>query len=181
MKRIGVFLSSKSRLPEAYHRAVADVGTWIGRTGRTLVYGGSRRGMMEELATAVKAAGGHVIGVVPQVVVDRGLVSDRCDTVFYTADLHDRKATLMRESELLVVMPGGVGTLDELFAVLAARTLEGYARRAVLFNADGCWDDLLALLDGLCERGLISGRTADLLSVVTSTDELEALCADTAL
>lgn len=176
MKRIGVFLSSKDNLPPAYRQAALDVGSWIGRTGRTLVYGGSRLGLMEELATAVRQNGGHVIGVVPQAIIDRNLVSEQCDTTFFTAGLHDRKATMMRESEVLVALPGGIGTLDEVFTVLAARTLEHYPRRVVLYNAGGCWDGLLALLDGLCREGLVSGTAGDVVTVADSVDALERAC-----
>ncbi|MDO4930945.1 MAG: TIGR00730 family Rossman fold protein [Bacteroidales bacterium] len=178
MKRIGVFLSSKADLPEVYRAAARDVGSWIGRTGRTLVYGGSRLGLMEELASAVKQSGGRVIGVVPQAIIDRNLVSDLCDTTFYTADLHDRKATLMRESDILVALPGGVGTLDEIFATLAARTLEHLPKRVVLYNAGGFWNGLIALLDDLCRQGLVSGSRESVLTVVENVDELARLCGD---
>ena len=92
MERICVFLSSKANLPENYVQAAIDVATWIGKSGRTLVYGGSRVGLMETLATTVRENGGRVIGVVPQAVVNRDLVSDASTTVFYTADLQDRKS-----------------------------------------------------------------------------------------
>ena len=173
MERICVFLSSKTHLPEAYVKAAKDVAAWIGRSGRTLVYGGSTDGLMETLATTVRENGGRVIGVVPQVVADRNLVSDACSTVFYTADLQDRKSTFMRESEAFVALPGGIGTLDELFTVLATKTLECYPRPVVLYNAGGCWDGLVALLDDLCAKGLISQRREDLVSVVGSVEELE--------
>ena len=108
MERICVFLSSKANLPENYVQAAIDVATWIGKSGRTLVYGGSRVGLMETLATTVRENGGRVIGVVPQAVVNRDLVSDASTTVFYTADLQDRKSTFMRESEAFVALPGGI-------------------------------------------------------------------------
>ena len=90
MKRIGVFLSARENLPEAYLKAAEEVGCWIGRTGRQLVYGGAAKGQMERLAQTVKAYGGTVIGVIPQVIKDRGLISEQCDITFFTADLSDR-------------------------------------------------------------------------------------------
>lgn len=175
MKRICVFLSSKSPLPEPYVKATKDVAEWIGKSGHTLVYGGARKGLMETLACTVRENGGRVIGVVPQVIVDRKLESDACSTVFYTADLQDRKATFMRESDVFLALPGGIGTLDEIFTVLAAKTLEKYPRPVVLFNVDGCWDSLIALLDDLCEKGLISGKREEVVSVVGSVEELSKL------
>ncbi len=176
MKRIGVFLSSKSGLPDAYKQATAEVGTWIGQTGRTLVYGGARKGQMEELAETVKENGGHVIGVVPQILIERNLVSEQCDTVFYTADLHDRKSTMIREAEAFIALPGGIGTLDEIFTVLACRTIGLPSRPVILYNAEGCWDTLLATIEELCRDGLVSEPLKDLLKVATTVEELEQIC-----
>ena len=122
--------------------------------------------------------GGRVIGVVPQAVVNRDLVSDASTTVFYTADLQDRKSTFMRESEAFVALPGGIGTLDEVFTVLAAKTLEKYKRRVVLYNAGGCWDELIKRIDTLCGNGLITERREDRLSVANNIEELERLLSE---
>ncbi|MGN1244667.1 MAG: LOG family protein, partial [Alloprevotella sp.] len=113
-KRIGVFLSSKENLPEPYTQATLALGELIGRTGRTLVYGGARKGLMEVLAQQVKRHGGKVMGMVPDILVQRGLVSDAIDIEFRCADLSDRKAAMVRESDVLVALPGGIGTLDEV-------------------------------------------------------------------
>lgn len=175
MKRIGVFLSSKTDIPAAYAAAAEAVGAWIGRTGRTLVYGGARKGQMEVLAQAVKREGGRVIGVVPQVLLDRNLVSDCVDVAFHCADLSDRKAIMMRESEVFVILPGGIGTLDELFTVLAVNTLYAERQRVVLFNAGGCWEELLRLLDGLHAAGLSELPASEMLDVVADVAALERL------
>lgn len=175
-RRIAVFLSSKSALPESYRRAAEEVGAWIGRTGRTLVYGGSRMGLMEVLAQATAKAGGHVVGVVPQVLIDRNLVSEACHTTFYTADLTDRKATMMREADVCVALPGGTGTLDEVFTVLAAATIGTGSKPVVLYNVDGCWDTLLRCLDDLTTRGLITPRPEAVPLVASTVEELERLC-----
>lgn len=176
MKRIAVFLSSKTDVPPTARRAVDDIGRWIGTTSRTLVYGGARAGMMERLAQTVRDNGGRVIGIVPQVLVDRGRVSDLNDTVFYTADLQDRKSTFMREAEAFIVLPGGIGTLDELFTVLAARMLEGLDRPVMLYNADGTFSKLISVIEDLRTAGFISQANSELFSVITNTDEAEAIC-----
>lgn len=175
MQKIGVFLSSKSDLPESYVQAAREVGTLIGRTGRTLVYGGARKGLMEVLAQSVKANGGRVYGMVPDIIVDRGLVSDTLDVTFRCVDLSDRKAMMNRESEVLVALPGGIGTLDEVFTVMANAVI-GIGRQSVVFyNVDGCWDAVLAALTNLFEQGLVSGEPADYYSVATNIAELEVL------
>lgn len=175
MQKIGVFLSSKSDLPESYVQAAREVGALIGRTGRTLVYGGARKGLMEVLAQSVKANGGRVYGMVPDIIVDRGLVSDTLDVTFRCVDLSDRKAMMNRESEVLVALPGGIGTLDEVFTVMANAVI-GISRQPIVFyNVDGCWDAVLAALTNLFEQGLVSGEPADYYSVATNIAELEVL------
>lgn len=175
MQKIGVFLSSKSDLPESYVQAAREVGALIGRTGRTLVYGGARKGLMEVLAQSVKANGGRVYGMVPDIIVDRGLVSDTLDVTFRCVDLSDRKAMMNRESEVFVALPGGIGTLDEVFTVMANAVI-GISRQPIVFyNVDGCWDAVLAALTNLFEQGLVSGEPADYYSVATNIAELEAL------
>lgn len=174
-RRIGVFLSSRSALPESYHRAARETGDWIGRTGRTLVYGGARKGLMEELALHTRAAGGRVYGVVPQILTERGLVSECIDVAFHCTDLNDRKAVLMRESDVLVVLPGGIGTVDELFSILATGIIGLENKPVILLNADGCWDSLLALLDDLQHRGLADAGFRSQLRCVKNMQELVSL------
>lgn len=175
MDRIGVFLSSRGNVPAAYRQAAEDVGRWIGSTGRTLVYGGSRKGLMEVLASSVKESGGRVLGVLPQIVIDRQLESGCIDVAFYCADLNDRKAILMRESDILLALPGGIGTLDEIFTVLAATAIGTERKRVVLYNVDGCWDTLLRLLDELHAQGLTSAPARRKVEVASSVEELERL------
>lgn len=174
-RRIGVFLSSHSDLPESYHRAARETGDWIGRTGRTLVYGGARKGLMEELARHTRAAGGRVYGVVPQILTERGLVSECIDVVFHCTDLNDRKAVLMRESDVLMALPGGIGTVDELFSVLATGTIGLERKPVVLLDTDGCWDSLLTLLDDLQRRGLADAGFRSQLRCVRNMQELVSL------
>lgn len=174
-QKIGVYLSSKDDLPASYTESARALGRLIGETRRTLVYGGARKGLMEVLAQSVKAAGGRVYGVVPEIIERRNLVSNCIDVCFRCEDLNDRKAIMNRESDLLVALPGGIGTLDEVFTVLAATGI-GLRRQPVVFlNIDGCWDSLLAALDDLFSRGLITGQPADYYYVVESVEALASL------
>lgn len=174
-QKIGVYLSSKSNLPASYAQAAEDVGFLIGSTGRTLVYGGARKGLMEILAQSVKRYGGRVYGMVPDIIVERGLVSDAIDVNFRCADLTDRKVMMNRESDVLIALPGGIGTLDEVFTVLA-NTGIGIRRQPVIFyNVDGCWDALLAGLDNLFEQHLIDGCPSDFYQVAHNLRELQNL------
>ena len=120
MERIGVYCSSSVKIDKKYFDAAQQLGEWIGSNGKWLVYGGSNRGTMGTLAAAVKQSGGRVMGVVPTALEERDIVSDDLDVNFRCENLSDRKDIMIQESDILVAMPGGVGTLDEIFTTLAA-------------------------------------------------------------
>ncbi len=170
--KIGVYLSSKDHLPDSYVEAARQVGAFIGNEGHTLVYGGARKGLMEVLAQQVKAHGGRVYGMVPDIIVQRGLVSDAIDVTFRCVDLNDRKAMMNRESDVLVALPGGIGTLDEVFTVMANTVIGIRHQPVVFYNVEGCWDALLQALDNLFAQGLISGQPADYYAVAHNVTEL---------
>ncbi|MBQ5826983.1 MAG: TIGR00730 family Rossman fold protein [Bacteroidaceae bacterium] len=176
MQRICVFLASREPDNTVCREAVVSVGQWIGETKRTLVYGGARKGWMELLASTVKESGGRVLGVVPQILVERGLVSDTLDVCFHSADLSDRKAIMARESDIFVALPGGIGTLDEIFTILGEVCIGISKKHLVLYNADDCWTTLLKALSELQERGLIAKETLAHLHVVEDIEGLEKIC-----
>lgn len=175
MQKIGVYLSSKENLPENYVQAAREVGELIGKTGRILIYGGARKGLMEVLAQSVKQHGGRVYGMVPEIIEKRGLVSDAIDVTFRCVDLSDRKMMMNRESDVLVALPGGIGTLDEVFTVMANTVIGIRHQPVVFYDVDGCWDALLAALDNLFEQGLVSGSPSDYYSVAHNIRELASL------
>ncbi len=172
MTNIGVYLSSKTDVAPEIKEATTAFGKWLGQTHKTLVYGGSRCGMMEELARAVKENGGRVYGVVPQSITDRGLTSELIDVEFRCADLNDRKAIMLRESEAFVALPGGIGTLDELFTTAAAHVFGMHAKPLYLYNVNGFWTPLVEMLHALTEQGVMSDKIHEALRVINTLDEL---------
>jgi hypothetical protein len=114
---------------------------------------------------------------VPRKIEEMGKVSPFLDVHIPTEDLSDRKGLMMVQSDAFVVLPGGIGTLDELFTVVAAKTLDLLAKPVILYNIDGFWDSLIAMLDDLHGRGVTRKQWRSYLSVVTSLDELAALLA----
>lgn len=179
MQKIGVFLSARTNIDAVYKTAADEVGEWIGKTARTLVYGGSRAGLMEVIAAATKRSGGKVYGVVPQIITQRNLESDLIDVCFPCADLTDRKSIMMQESDVLLALPGGIGTLDELFTVLGVSAIGIQGQRPlVLYNAAGCWEHLITLLKGLCEKGFITRTFEEVVSVAANVEELDRVITD---
>ena len=132
-------------------------------------------GLMECVARATHEAGGTTIGMVPRVVEQGGRVSDYVDVHVACDNLSDRKDLMLAQSDVLIALPGGIGTLDEVFTVMANTVIGIRHQPVVFYNVDGCWDALLAALDNLFAQGLISGTPADYYSVATDINELEQL------
>ncbi len=173
--KIGVFLSSKNDIDPDYQAATIAVGEMIGRMGATLVYGGSTQGQMEVLAENTKAAGGTIIGVVPDALVERNMVSTYIDTTFRCRDLSDRKAILMRESDVMVALPGGIGTVDETVSLLAMNTFLAQRKPMILLNIKGCWDAFIALLRDLERQNFLKMPVEEMVHVANSVEELETI------
>lgn len=170
--KIGVFCSANSNIDPDFLSMTEELGTWIGEHGHTLVFGGCNLGLMERVAKAVKAVGGMTIGVVPTIVEHRGSVSEYVDVEIPCDNLSDRKDLLLAQSDVLVALPGGVGTLDEVFTVVASRTIGYHGKRVILYNMKGFYDPLLRLLDDLQAQGMIRGAWSDHIEVVENLEEL---------
>ena len=144
----------------------------MGAHGKVLVYGGANSGIMERLAQGAKETGGHVVGVVPSILESRRRVSRWVDEVVPCNDLNERKALMVEQSDILVALPGGVGTLDEIFTVLAAHSIGYHHKKVIVYNEDGFWDTLLQMLDEMDSRQFMNTPLADSLVVVRSLSEL---------
>lgn len=175
MKNIGVFCAASQELEPCFYEEATRVGQLLGRLGKTLVYGGANCGMMECVARSVKQGGGRVVGVVPDILERSGRVSAWLDEKVPCRDLNDRKAIMVERSDVLVALPGGVGTLDEIFTVVSAHTIGYHAKHVVLYNASGFWNGLLALLHGLEERRFLRCPLEEYVTEVRSPEALEAL------
>ena len=174
IQRIGVFLSAREDIDPAYREAAREIGSWIGSTHRTLVYGGARCGLMEEVAQATKKAGGTVVGVVPDILFERHLESDCMDRTIKCKDLSERKTILLRESDILLSLPGGVGTLDEMFTALGMSAIgENGAKVCVAYNVKGCWNKLTEMFDEMEQNGLLRPSFRHFFRVAEDIEELE--------
>ena len=175
MKSIAVFCAASENIAPGYFEVAAEVGAMLGRLGMTLVYGGARCGLMEATARAAKQAGARIVGVVPDILVERGRVSMLLDEQVNCRNLSERKDIMLERSDILVALPGGVGTLDEIFHVLAAATIGYHTKRVVLYNVNGFWDSLVATLDEMLQAGFVRGEFEKYFEVANSIAELEGL------
>ena len=173
MKSVAIFCAASENIAPGYFEAAAEVGAMLGRLGAVMVYGGARFGLMEATAKAAKVAGAHIVGVVPDILVERGRVSSLLDEQVECRNLSERKDIMLERSDLLVALPGGVGTLDEIFHVLAAATIGYHTKQVVLYNVNGFWDSLNDTLDEMLQAGFVRGEFEKYLVVANSIAELE--------
>lgn len=178
VNRIGLFCAASEQIDPMYMEKAEELGAWIGAQGKWLVYGGSNLGLMEATARAVKAHGGQVMGVVPTLLEERGRVSTLLDVTFPTVNLSDRKDVMLQESDVLVALPGGIGTLDEIFHVLAAGSIGYHDKQVILYNVGGFWDGLLDFLRTLKDRHFIHHPLDGRLKVAATFDELVSFLTD---
>jgi uncharacterized protein (TIGR00730 family) len=165
MKRICVFAGSSAGVRPEYLRAAADLGTVLAARGIELVYGGARVGMMGAVAGAVLAGGGRVTGVIPQALVEKEVAHDGLTELRVVTSMHQRKALMADLSDAFIALPGGWGTLDEMFEILTWAQLGLHRKPCGLLNVSGYFDRLLAFLDHTMEEGFVRREYASLLAV----------------
>ena len=168
MRRVCVFCGASSgRLP-AYADAARAFGAAAAARGVGIVYGGGRVGLMGAVADAALAAGGEVIGIIPQSLVDRELAHTGVTELHVVQTLHERKALMAELSDAFVALPGGFGTLDELLEQLTWSQLGLHAKPVGLFDVEGYWLPLIALARHATAEGFV--RESDLAAIAVATD-----------
>jgi uncharacterized protein (TIGR00730 family) len=174
MRRVCVFTGSRPGNRPQYAAAARALGGAIAAEGGGLVYGGASVGVMREVADAVLAAGGEVIGVIPRALVDREVAHHGLTELRVVDTMHVRKATMAELSDAFVALPGGFGTLDELFEILTWAQLGMHQKPIGLVNVSGFWDPLLAMVDHMIAEGFIPEDQRGLILVETDPKALLA-------
>ncbi len=165
-RSICVYCGSRHGTRTAYTRAATDLGTAIAEADWRLVYGAGDVGLMGEVARAAQASGGETFGVIPVHLFDREVGKRDLSSFIVTENMHERKKVMFMNSDAIVVLPGGAGSLDEFFEVLTWRQLGLHDKPVLILNIDGFWDPLVALLDHVIEQGFADPSLRDLYSVV---------------
>ena len=153
---VTVYLGANTGNDPELVTAVRELGTWIGESGNALIYGGSESGLMGELAKSVLAAGGEATGVEPQFFIDAGFEFDGLTRLIVTKDLSERKAIMIELGDAFVAFPGGTGTLEEITEVMSKVSLKHLDAPCILYNLNGYYNDLKALLAHMIKMGLSS-------------------------
>lgn len=153
---ITVYLGANEGNDSSFKEAVRELGTWIGKSGNNLVYGGSESGLMGEIAKSVLAAGGEATGVEPQFFIDKGFEYDGLTRLIVTKDMSERKAKMIELGDAFIAFPGGTGTLEEISEIMSKVSLNQLNAPCILYNLDGYYNSLKELLNHMIEKGLSS-------------------------
>lgn len=153
---ITVYLGAFEGNDPALGNAVRELGTWIGKSGNSLIYGGSKSGLIGEIAKSVLTAGGNVTGIEPQIFIDRGFQYDGLTELIVTKDMSERKAKMIELGDAFIALPGGTGTLEEITEIMSKTSLKQIEAPCILYNLNGYYDSLRSLLLHMIAKGLSS-------------------------
>ena len=172
---ITVYLGANEGNDPELKDAVRELGTWIGESGNSLVYGGSKCGLMGELAESVLMAGGEVTGVEPQFFIDAGYEYDAITRLIVTQDMTERKTKMIELGEAFIALPGGTGTLEEITEVMSKVSLRHLSAPCILYDLNGYYEPLRALLHGMIDAGLSSEERQRGIYFAADLDEIRAI------
>jgi uncharacterized protein (TIGR00730 family) len=173
--RVTVFAGSSMGARPEFAAAAADLGRVLAEAGVGIVYGGSSVGLMGVLARAAMAAGGEVLGVIPQVLVDAEVAAPGITRLEIVPTMHARKARMAELGDAFVALPGGLGTLEELFEILTWRKLGIHGKPTALLDVAGAWGPLRSLLESQVANGFTPAGLLTELPCVTGPRELLAV------
>lgn len=175
IRNVAVFCASADGARAVYRAEAEKLGRALAARGIGLIYGGAKVGLMRAVAEGALDAGGRVVGVIPEVLVELEAAHEGLTELHVTSTMHTRKAMMGERADAFVVLPGGYGTFEELFEVLAWQTLKLHAKPIVLLNVDGFYDGMLRFLDHCTAEGMMSGAKREILLVAATVGEVFTL------
>jgi len=171
IRNVAVFCASAIGTHSVYIDAAEELGRSLARRNIGLVYGGSNVGLMKAVAEAALASNGKVIGVIPEVLVDLEVAHHGITELHITSTMHTRKALMGEKADAFIALPGGFGTFEELFEVLAWHTLKIHSKPILLLNVHGFYDKLLVFLDHCVAEGMLKLKSRELLLVADNVED----------
>jgi len=177
VKRICVYCGSSGRVDEIYRAAATRLGVVMAKAGIGLVYGGGRIGLMGLLADAALASGGHVTGIIPAHLHDKEIGHSGLSELMVVGSMHERKLRMFEISDAFVVLPGGLGTLDETLEIITWKQLGLHDKPVILVDVAGYWMPLLELIEHCVASGFAPRRSLALYRVVPRVEDVLAALA----
>lgn len=171
IRNVAVFCASVNGLHPAYRADAEHLGRALATRNIGIIYGGANVGLMQAVAEAALTADGKVIGVIPEVLVDLEVAHHGITELHITSTMHTRKALIGEKADAFIALPGGFGTFEELFEVLAWHTLKLHAKPILLLNTHGFYEKLLTFLDHCVAEGLLKQKNRQLLLVADTVEE----------
>ncbi len=170
--RVCLYGASSTEIGENYIAATEQLGEQLAQNGHSLVYGAGGAGLMGAAARGVKRGGGQVVGVVPSFLRVDGILFDACDEIVYTETMRERKQIMEERAQAFVVAPGGIGTYEEFFEIYTLKQLGRLNKPVVVFNIDGYYDTLLAMLRHTVDERFMREASLSLITVANTADEV---------
>ena len=175
---ITVYLGALEGNDPALGDAVRELGTWIGESGNSLIYGGSKSGLMGQIAESVLNAGGKVTGVEPQFFIDSELQYDEITELIVTKDMAERKAKMIELGDAFIAFPGATGTLEEVSEILSKLSLYQLECPCIFYNVNGYYDHLKAFLQHMIDCELSTPKQQQNIYFLDSIDEIASKLKD---
>jgi hypothetical protein len=172
LRAIGVFCGSNPGVQPLYGQVAAELGAALARRGITVVYGGARVGLMGRVADGALRAGGKVVGVLPRFLAGKELAHAGLSELHLCDSMHERKALLAERSDAFIALPGGFGTLEELFEIVTWSQLQLHRKPCGVLNIEGFYDPLCAQIDYAVRDGFLTPAHRGLLVVDSEVDAL---------
>ena len=174
-KSVCIFCGSRFGADPAYETAAVDMGRRLAEAGMRLVYGAGDVGLMGAVARAAQASGGETFGVIPVHLFDREVGKSDLTNFVVTETMHERKKVMFMNSDAIVTLPGGAGSLDEFFEVITWAQLGLHQKPIVLLNINDYWTPLVELVDHVVAQGFADQSFRDLMKVASSVEEAMGL------
>ena len=172
IKNLAVFCASSDGNDKLIYETAYEVGKQMAEQDLRLIYGGSKLGLMGQVALGIMDHGGKATGVIPDFLKTKEVVHPNLDKLITTEDMHERKLTMNELSDAFIAMPGGFGTFEELFEIVTWAQLGLHRKPIGLLNIDGFYDDLIGMLDKMCAKGLLKKDNLEILLVADNFEEL---------
>lgn len=179
IKRVAVYAASSSQVSSEYIDAAAELGRTLAAEGIEIVYGAGKVGLMGALADAALDAGGKVMGVIPQFMVDNGWCREKLTNLIVTPDMHTRKEKIVSLADATIALPGGVGTLEELMEIITWKQLGLYANPIVILNTRGYFNPLKEMLERAVEEKFMRDIHKNLWSIADTPRQAADLIRNT--
>ena len=168
---ICIFGASARELEKSYYDAAFEMGEAIAKHGDGIVFGGGAEGLMGACARGAKEHGGEIIGIAPRFFDEPGILYPDCTELIFTETMRERKQLMQERSSACIVLPGGIGTLEEFFEMLTLKQLGRDERAIVILNTNGCYDTMLKMLEELAGARFMSKNCLELYCVAETAQQ----------